>query len=65
MLATIFLANSTLAVVLIFALLYKSRPRIAIQTLLRRLLSHWRNNEPQSFYPDSHRIDRVDRLHRR
>lgn len=43
MTATVLLASSALAVVLVLALVREVRLRRALQTLLRRLLERWRS----------------------
>ena len=44
--ACIALASSTLALVLVLALVREVRLRRALQVLLRRLLEKWRTNTP-------------------
>ncbi len=44
MTATIVLASSLLAVVLVLILIREHRLRQALESLLRRLINHWRNH---------------------
>ena len=48
MTAPIVLASSVLAVVLVVALVREVRLRRALQKLLSRLLSHWRNRDVEN-----------------
>ncbi len=48
MTASIVLASSLLAVVLVLILIREHRLRRALESLLRRLINHWRNHEKTS-----------------
>lgn len=55
---TVCLASSLLAVILVLVLIREHRLRRALESLLRRLLTHWRNNEAN---PARNPVDRPDR----
>ena len=45
---TIVLASSLLVVILVLILIREHRLRRALESLLRRLINHWRNHETNS-----------------
>lgn len=45
---SIVLASSLLAVILVLILIREHRLRRALESLLRRLINHWRNHEKNS-----------------
>jgi len=59
---TIVLANSLLVVILILILIREHRLRRALESLLRRLINHWRNHEPN---PTREPVDVPDRRMRK
>ena len=58
----ILFASSVLATVLVLILIREHRLRRALETLLRRLLKHWRNDETP---PTRNPVDRPDSRLRR
>ena len=59
---TVCLASSLLAVVLVLILIREHRLRRALESLLRRLLTHWRHNEAN---PARNPVDLPDRSMRK